>query len=456
MRLKVHLRGRHLSPERVVLASFAATILLGALLLALPFSNTDGAWHLSSSSLFLSTSATCVTGLDPVGIGESLTHFGIFVMTLLVELGGIGVMTIGTFFFIAMGRRLSVSEERVIMNTLGEDTVNNISRTILRTLYFTFSWEVVGAAIIAWRLYSHYQYSLPRAAAHGLFISIMAFCNAGFGLFPDNMCRYASDPVMMIACMVLIVVGGIGFIVHANLLALRPWKKNRLARGRLTLHSYLVLKITVFILLTGTLAFLALEWFGAFEDFSFIDKVVGASFQTVTSRTAGLMAVPTPELRSASLILTMVVMFIGAAPGSTAGGIKITTAAVLYATVRNMLHNRQAIELHGRSLPVRVVKNAIAITVLSLIVITGATLIMSLTEESTGQSMFSVFFEIISAFATTGLSLGATPALTPPGRFCIIVCMFVGRLGPVSLAMSMSSQPGVLAKRYPEENIVVG
>lgn len=456
MRLKVHQSKTHASPERMILASFAVTILIGTLLLALPASNADGVWHLSSASLFLSTSATCVTGLDPVGIGGALTHFGIFIMAMLVELGGVGVMTVGTFFFIAMGRRLSISEERVIMNTLGEETVNNVSRTILSTLYFTLSWELIGAAIITWRLYSAYEYNFLRAVGHGLFISIMAFCNAGFGLFADSMCRYATDPVMMISCMVLTVVGGIGFVVHANILALRPWRKNRQARGRLTLHAYLVLKATAIILISGTLAFLALEWFGAFEKFSFLDKVIGASFQTVTSRTTGFAAVPTPELRSASLIITMVIMFIGAAPGSTAGGIKVTTVAVLYATVRNMLHNRQAIELRKRSLPVRIVKNAIAITVLSLTVITGATIIMAITEESTGQSMFSVFFEIISAFATTGLSLGATPALTTAGRLCIIACMFVGRLGPVSLAMSMSNQPGVLAKRYPEENIVVG
>lgn len=456
MRLKVRQRGNQISPERMILASFAATILIGTLLLALPASNADGAWHLSSASLFLSTSATCVTGLDPVGIGEALTHFGIFVMTLLVELGGVGVMTVGTFFFIAMGRRLSVSEERIIMSTLGEETANNVSRTILSTLTFTFSWELAGAAVIAWRLYTAYEYGISRAVAHGVFISIMAFCNAGFGLYSDSMCRFATDPHMMISCMVLTVVGGIGFIVHANILSLRPWKKSRQSRGRLTLHSSIVLKTTAIILIAGTLAFLAFEGSGAFRAFSSMDKVIGALFQTVTSRTAGLVAVPTTELRSVSLILTMVIMFIGAAPGSTAGGIKVTTAAVLFSTVRNMLHNRQAVEVRKRSLPTRIVKNAIAITVLSLTVITVATLIMSITEESTGQSMFSVFFEIISAFATTGLSLGATPALTTAGRLCIIVCMFVGRLGPLSLAMSMSNQPAVLPKRYPEENIVVG
>mgnify|MGYP003589620535 CR=1 FL=1 len=456
MRLRTLKRHSLLSPERSVVGAFLATVIIGAFLLALPISNTDGAWHLSSDSLFLSTSATCVTGLDPVGVGTALTNFGLVVLVILAEIGGVGIMTIGTFFFIAMGKRLSVSEERIVMNTLGENSVGGISRIILSTLFFTLTWEILGTILLAWRLHVAHGYSPHHALAQGVFLSVMAFCNAGFTITADSLCLFATDRILMITMLTLILVGGIGFIVHGNLIALRPWRNKRRNRGRLTLHSYIVLTTTAIILAIGTVGYLVFEWAGALGAFSGIDKVIGALFQTVTSRTAGFAAIPTSSLRDVSVVLTTVIMFIGAAPGSTGGGIKITTAAILFATIRDIVLNRQTTEIRNRSLPTRVVKDAIAITVLSLVVITGATFVIAVTEESTGVPMFRLFFEVVSAFATTGLSLDTTPTLTIGGRLCIIVCMFIGRLGPATLAMSMSQNTSGPAKRFPEENVIVG
>lgn len=456
MRAKTRIRHASMPPQRMIVAAFACAIFIGMLLLALPFSNADGRWHFTANSLFLATSAICVTGLDPVGIGGSLTEFGLFVMLLLVELGGIGIMTVGTFFFIIMGRRLSLSEERVIMNTLGEETVEKVARIIRSTLVFTFSWELVGAAMIAWRLHQAYGYNLDKAISHGVFMSIMSFCNAGFSIDADSMCRFAGDPFILIPLLGLMLMGGIGFVVHANLTNLWSWGKFRAGNKRLSLHSQIVLKSTGLIMVTGTIAILLLEWSGCFANFSIQDKIFGALFHTATSRTTGFAAIPTTAMRNASLIITMVLMFVGAAPGSTGGGIKVTTAAVLYATVRDIIHKKQSTEIRFRSIPRRVVTDAISITILSVTVVTTVFFIMSVTEEATGVSMFRLLFEIVSAYTTTGLSLDVTATLTLLGKLLIILCMFIGRLGPMTLAVTMSRHQSGPARRYPEENVIVG
>ncbi len=456
MRAKIRARAASMPPQRSLVAAFACAIFIGTILLALPFSNTDGQWHFSTNAFFLATSATCVTGLDPVGIGASLTGFGLTVMLLLVELGGIGIMTVGTFFFIVMGRRLSLSEERVIMNTLGEDTVSNVARIIRSTLLFTFSWEILGASVIAWRLHEAYGYALGKAIPHAVFMSVMSFCNAGFTIDSTSMCRFASDPYILFPLLALMIMGGIGFIVHTNVLSQWPSRKSNHKRKRLSLHSHIVLKTTGLILVVGTLVILALEWSNGFSNLPFGEKILGALFQTATARTTGFAAIPTSSLRNGSLIVTMIVMFIGAAPGSTGGGIKVTTAAVLYATIRDIIQKKQDTEIRFRSIPKRVVRNAISIVILSVTIISVTFLILSVTEEQSGTSMFALFFEIVSAYTTTGLSLDVTATLTLVGKLLIVVCMFLGRLGPMTLALTMSRHQSGPAKRYPEENVIIG
>ncbi len=447
---------RSVSPQRLLVATFAAAIAIGAALLATPLANADGRWRLSVDALFLATSGVCVTGLDPVGIGTSLSGFGLCVLLLLVELGGLGIMTVGTFFFIALGRRLSHSEEDAIMNALGEGRVGNVPSIIRSTLVFTLLWEVVGTVLIAHRLRTAYGFAPGEAVWNGLFMSVMAFCNAGFGLLPDNMCRYARDPALLGVLLVLMIVGGLGFIVQANLVNFCFRRRQRPEGMRLSLHTYLVLTTTGLILLVGTLFLLVLEGRHAFAGFAFDDKLLNAFFQTATARTTGFAAVPTTALRPASILVTLVVMFIGAAPGSTGGGIKVTTAAVLFATVRDMLRNRQAAELRGRSLPRRVVVDAIAIAVLSLGVVGLACFGLALAEEGSGLTAISLVFEVVSAYTTTGLSLGATALLSVPGKLVIVACMFIGRLGPVALAMTMSRSRLGPGRRYPEETVIVG
>ncbi|MGI5869135.1 MAG: potassium transporter TrkG [Kiritimatiellia bacterium] len=443
------------SPERLLAMSFAAAIAIGAILLATPAAHLDGRWHVGIDALFLSTSAVCVTGLDPIGIGASLSRFGLGVVLLLVELGGLGIMTVGTFFFIAMGRRLSRAEEDAVMSALGEGRAGNVAAIIRSTLVFALSWEIAGGALLARCLHANHGLPIAEALWQGAFMSVMAFCNAGFTIAADSMIPYAHDAALLGALLALMIAGGLGFIVHTDLLAHALRRKPRTSR-RLSLHTRLVLMGTGVVLAIGTATILALEGSNAFDAFPFPGKALGALFQTATSRTTGFAAVPTTSLRAATTILVMGVMFVGAAPGSTGGGIKITTAVVLFAVIRDMLRNRDCTEICERAVPRRVVVDAIAITLLSLAVVGGAVFILSWTEEGSGLAALPLVFETVSAFTTTGLSLGVTASLSALGKGCIILCMFIGRLGPVTLALSLSSRQTVPGRRYPEENVIVG
>lgn len=458
MRIRIRSVGTVMSPQRSIAAAFASAILIGTLLLSLPWAHTDGRWHLDADIVFLSTSAVCVTGLDPVGIGTELSFFGICVLLMLVQLGGIGIMTVGTFFFVFMGRRLSVSEERAVIASLGENSVGNVVPMLKKTLVFTFSWELIGALFIAYILAEMHGYEPNHALGHGLFISIMSFCNAGFGLFPDSLCRYSENPVLMLLVSLFVIAGGTGFVVHSNVLSLRPWKKSLSERGRLTLHSKIVLASSAALIAVCTMLYLLIEWNGAFSHLSWRDKLVGAFFHSVTSRTAGFAGVSTESLSPASQILTMAEMFIGAAPGSTGGGIKLTTAAVIVATVCSMLKNRSETEMFGRTVQERTVREAVAITVLSLSIVAAAVFVLSVTEpvDKTGAGILRLSFEAVSAYATCGLSAGSTSSLTVPGKLVVSLLMFIGRLGPMTLAMTMARAGASTPKRYPEENVLVG
>jgi len=456
MRVKVRLQKLNTSPQRAIVSAFAAVIIFGALLLSLPCANADGHWRSAADAFFLATSATCVTGLDTIGIGHSLSTFGLCVIVTLVELGGIGVMTIGTVFFIAMGKRLTRVGEQALMNSLGVDAVADIGRILRNTVIFTLSWELIGTLIIATKLTQSYGYAWQAAIPHGFFMSVMAFCNAGFTIDPNSMRLFAEDPFMLTSLVALMLVGGIGFIVHANILQhiLGPRKHRK--RPRLSLHTSLVLKTTAIILIAGTIAFILLERSASLASLSPFDTFINALFQTVTSRTTGFSSIPTHSLRNASIMITMLIMFIGAAPGSTGGGIKVTTAAVLFLTVRDIILKKERVETRSRSIPARIVTEAISITVLSIVVVLTTLLMISITEENSGTSLFSLFFEVISAYTTTGLSLGATPALTDWSKLLLIACMFVGRLGPMTLAVTLSRTHAGPAARFPEENVIVG
>lgn len=447
------------APSRLVVLAFAAAIAVGTLLFALPAANADGAWHLDLRTLFLATSAACVTGLDPVGVGAALTPFGLAVLGILVELGGLGIMTIGTFLFLAAGRSLSVDEERSVMNTLGTTAPRQVGPILRQTVAFTLAWELAGALAMAARLQAaHPGYGAPlRALAHGVFLSVMSFCNAGFSLFPDSFAPFAADSGLTALSFLLSFAGGLGFVVHANLLSLRPWRRNRLLRGRLSLHSRLVLEGLAAGVALSLLVYLPLEARGAYAHLPAGSRVTAALFQAFSSRASGFACVPTASYGAATLLFTAALMFVGAAPGSTGGGVKTTTIAVFFSAVRAMF-SRGTPELHGRSVPMRVIGDAVAITVLSALSVAVASFALLLAEADGPAPPGALVFEAVSAFANNGMEIGGTTeALSGPGLAIVSLAMFAGRLGPVALVLTLfRSRRTDVSKRFPEENIVVG
>ena len=459
MLVRLKFRKAFVSAPRTLVLAFSAAIALGGLLLASPFASADGAWHLGIDRLFVATSAACVTGLDPIGVGAALSPAGLALLAVLVQLGGIGIMTAGTIFFVVLGRSLSVTEERSVSASLGEVRSGDMRRILLGTMRYTLFWEAAGAVVFFARLRALFpDWDAGRAAAGGAFFAVMSFCNAGFSLFSDSFAPFLRDPASMLCAIALSLVGGIGFVVHANLLALRPWRRDRLRRGRLTLHSRLVLEGILAVLALDMAMFLALEWNGAYAGLGARDTVVAGLFQAITTRSAGFAAVPVRSLCPASLAFTILMMFVGAAPGSTGGGVKTTTVSVLFATVRAMFYSRDTPELHGRSLPRRVVGDAIAVTVLAVLAVSATAFALLFVEADGGASPGALVFEAVSAFANNGMEIdGTTASLSGPGLLVVSVAMFAGRLGPVALVLTLfRSQRTDLSKRYPEETVAVG
>ena len=447
------------SAPRALALAFAGAIAVGALLLSLPVSSADGAWHPGADRLFVAASAVCVTGLDPIGVGASLSAFGLAVLAALVQLGGLGVMTAGTFLFVAIGRSLSVTEERSVSSSFGEVRPADTRRILLGTFAFTFAWEAAGAVAMAWRLRAADQaLPLAAAAARGFFFAEMSFCNAGFSLHADSFAPYVRDPGMVLGSVLLSTAGGLGFLVHANLLSLRPWRRNRAARGRMTLQSRLALEGMLASVALGLAVYLPLEGAGAYAALDRGDALGAALFQCLSARASGFSAVPVSSLAPASRLFTMVAMFVGAAPGSTGGGVKTTTVAVLLATVAAMFGRREAPELHGRSLPRRAVNDAIALLAISLAAVAATAFLLLLLEPPRAGRAGALVFEAVSAFANNGAEVeGTTAALATPSKILLVLVMFAGRVGPATLGLTLF-RPHVedRTKRLPEENVVIG
>lgn len=456
------------SPSRTVALAFLAAVAVGAILLSLPFCHLPEARAAAVQAatpfrnlvrtVFLATSAICVTGLDPIGI-QGLSTAGLVVLTVLVQLGGIGIMTVGTFVFLAAGRSLSVSEERSVMASTGETKPHDVGTILRSTFAFTLAWETMGTILLAARIAAlNPDYGFFRALGHGAFYAIMSFCNAGFNPFPEG-ADLAADPLLALPVCALAIVGGIGFIVHANLLSLRPWRRDRARRGRLSLHSRIVLEGLFVVLALDLLVFLGLEWNHSFAQFGGTwNRLVAGLFQGVTTRSTGFDGVPPTGLTPAAQLFTLVMMFVGAAPGSTGGGVKTTTLWVLGATVVAMFRSRQCPELHGRTVPRHVVNEAVAVLTMYLGIAGLTTFGLFVTESPTAANAGSILFEAVSAFCNNGLEFqGTTQALSPAGQIVLTLAMFAGRVGPVALVLTLF-RPHVAdrSKRFPEENIIVG
>ena len=338
--------------------------------------------------------------------------------------------------------------------------VRGLRSLLGRTILFTVLLEAAGAAVLAYRLHQAHGYSVAKALSYGTFHSISAFCNAGFSLHADSLTAFRTDGLMMFTVMALVVLGGFGFLVLYNISSIRPWRRDRLARGRVTLHTRVVLTTSGVLLLTGALAFILLEWSHTLTSLAWRDKLLCGLFHSITPRTAGFNVVPMGGARPATQLLTMLLMFVGGSPGSTAGGIKTTTLLVLLITVVAMVRGREETEWRHRTIPMKIVREALSIFMLSFACVILFFLVLLLTESPALRvgrcSTDALLFEAVSAFGTVGLSTGLTGDLSVAGKLAVIVCMFVGRLGPLTIALVIGSRDLGQAIRYPEEEVVVG
>ena len=432
-------------PGHLLAYSFLFVIGVGTVLLGLPVSSSGAAPLRPLDALFTSVSATCVTGLIVVDTGSALSLFGQLVVLFLIQAGGLGIMTISTFIALILGRSIGLRGEFAIGEMIGEQRRRTAVRLIRFIVLVTLLIEFAGAVLLAMQ-FKQVGYDWVRAGYVAAFHSISAFCNAGFSLFPDSLVGFGYYPALTLTMAVLIILGGLGFGV------LRSFYSVHRTGRRLDTHSYLVLSATVILLCGGTALIWLLEQNNTLADTPLPGKLLHTFFQAVTARTAGFNTMDMAELAPVTRMVMLVLMFIGAAPGSTGGGIKVTTLVVLFAVVRSVVLGREAVVVRGRRVSQAGVLSAVALLLLAAVSIVGVTAVLFLSQNA---PLDALFFEAVSAFGTVGLSHGITPDLTAAGKLCIIVLMFVGRVGPLTLLLTM--RPSRRASiGYPSANVMIG
>lgn len=440
-----------LNPAQILVLGFASIILIGAILLNLPIASQKGESIGFINALFTATSAVCVTGLVVVDTGTYWTIFGKTVILLLIQIGGLGFMTMATLIALILGKRISLRERLIMQEALNQFTISGVVRLTQYILITTFIIEGMGAFFLSLRFIP--IYGVKKGILYGIFHSISAFCNAGFDLVGNfnSLTPFVNDILINIVVCLLIIIGGLGFTVILDILQFKRFSK-------LSLHSKLVLTLTAIFILVAFVFIFILE-FNNPDTLAKLDakgKFLSAMFQAITPRTAGFNTLPLNEMTMASIFLVIVLMFIGGSPGSTAGGVKTTTAGVLILSIISVIRGRTDTEVFNRRIAKEIVDRALAVVGIGMLWVIVVTMILSITE--TGHSFLQIFFEATSAFGTVGLSLGITPELSYMGKIVISLTMFAGRVGPLTIVLALARKQqknnGII--RYPEGKVIVG
>ena len=451
---------RQISSSLYPILSFLLLILIGAIvLLALP--TRDGAHISIIDALFMATSATCVTGLSVIDIGAQFSIWGQLTILVLIQLGGLGIMTFSTVLLLALGRSISFRSRFVVQDVLTSSPQEDLYTLLRHVVIFTFSLEAAATMVLFLRFLG--QFEPPEAFYYALFHSISAFCNAGFSLFSDSLMSYRSDLVINSVIVVLIIMGGIGFLVlHEAVRDIgKPLSWSRFWK-EMSLHSKIVIWMTSILLAGGTFFLLISEWAYSLKGFPFWEKVLASLFQSVTPRTAGFNTLDIASLNNVTLLGIILLMFIGASPGSCGGGVKTSSLGVLLALNRSRLSGSSQVHAFKRSIPSSTIDRAFGIFVISVMIVIIGTALLLITESGdlplkAGRGAFlELLFETASAFGTVGLSMGVTSSLTSWGKLILVLIMFTGRLGPLVIAMAIQSAPGRAQFRYAEERVMIG
>ena len=438
-----------LTPYQILVLGFAGLILLGSFVLMLPQATASGNGTSFVDALFTATSAVCVTGLVVVDTGTHFSLFGQLVIIFLIQIGGLGIMTMTTLMGIMLGKRIHLRERLILQEALNQITMSGVVRLALYVIKLTLLIEFIGGTILAWRWYDEFG---PIGIYYGYWHAVSSFCNAGFDLFGNygSLTAYVSDLSINLTVSTLIILGGIGFMVIAD-----AWNQRSFAK--LTVHSRIVIVMSASLLVLGTLGILAFEHANpaGMGPLSWPDKILSSYFQAVSARTAGYNTLPLDTLGPETLFLLIILMFVGASPSSTGGGIKTSTLGVLLASIWAMMRGREDAELFERRIPHGVIYKAFTVVFISASLVCFVTMMLSISEN---VPFLNLLFEVVSAFGTVGLTTGITPGLSEHGKLWLILPMFAGRVGPVTLVMALTlrSRKNKHMVRYPEGKFIIG
>jgi trk system potassium uptake protein TrkH len=455
-----------LNPAQMFIFSFGTIIFIGSMFLMLPKATTKPISYVDA--LFTSTSAVCVTGLTVVDTATRYTALGKSIILFLIQVGGIGIMTFTSFFgYFFKGTSSSFSEKIVLSDFLSEDNVSEIAKTLMKVIFITLLIELIGAIIIFFSLDTSFFPSIERRVHFSVFHSISAFCNAGFSTLTDNLYDYrirGTYPILYTISF-LIILGGIGFPILLNMYTYVKYKitgilslvifRTKQARipKLININTKLVVYTTVFLLVSGTIMFFLFEKDGTLKEYDLSGKIAHAFLGSVTPRTAGFNSVNMAQLSVATIVLTIFLMWVGASPVSTGGGIKTSTFAIAILNVFRIARMKPHIEFQKREIHERSVDRAFAIIILSIIILGCSSLIIYLIEPAKGA--LNILFECVSAFGTVGLSIGITPFLTDASKLLLVLLMFMGRMGVLTLMFAIIRRTKTLVYRYPKENIII-
>ncbi len=449
---------KRITPAQMLVLSFAGLVLVGTVgLRVLPglYTGEPLSWI---DALFTATSAVCVTGLAVVDTATFFTPWGQAWILVLIQAGGLGLLTLTSLILLTVGRRLSLRNEQLVSGTgegLPTVDVRRLIRLVLRT---TFAIEAVGAAL----LYASWvgDFGWTGAIWPSIFHSVSAFCNAGFSTFSLSLMGETQSPATLVIVMALIILGGLGFLTISEIVD--RGRRSARRRPRLSLHVRFVLTATVLALVVGMFTFAWFEWDNTLREMSVVDKVMNATFASVSARTAGFNTVDFAQITAPSALLMMILMFVGGGPASTAGGIKVTTVAVLGALMLARIRGQQRVSVWNRSVPDETIGRAIGLTILAVSVVVVALFLMIAIEapadaRAAGQEDFVRYaFEVVSAFGTVGLSMNTTPTLSPNGRLLAVALMFIGRVGILSVGAAIALTSRQARFRYAYEDVAIG
>ena len=450
--------GDILTGTQVIALGFFVVIIVGTILLMLPCMTRSGEWTSFVDALFMSTTSVCVTGLSLVNIYEYWNIFGQIVILLLIQIGGIGVVAMTVLRLMIFRKKVTLKERMLIQESYSANSMGGLVKLTRRILIGIGVVELTGAVLYAIQFVP--EFGFVRGSWISLFMSVSAFCNAGMDVLGgDSLVAYVSNPLVNGVTMGLIIVGGIGFFVWWDLIhVFRKWRKNgfKTCFWKLKLHSKIVLTITCVLIFAGAAFVFLLEYNNpdTLGQLSLLDKIQASIFQSVTTRTAGFATINQAHFKESTALISSILMFIGGSPAGTAGGVKTMTIALLLACTMSIVRGEKETVVYRRTIPQETVKKALAVFSISFIALIGMIVVMSIVQPA---PLVDLLYEVISALATVGLSRNLTGTLNLAGKLIIIVCMYIGRIGPISLVIALRMR-GKRKDRlnYAEEDVIVG